>query len=269
MDKNIIKIKDGIYVHYLNRNNFKTNNSSISLMIPLKRENATKNSLLVYMLMRGSKNYPNQYLINEALDELYSSTLSTSFDRIGDYLCLKFNLENIDDRFAIDNEKITEKAFGILLDVVFNPLMNNDMLCDDFLNIEKEHLRKILSQEKDNKDAYAYRRCIEEIFGNDGYGIKLYGYDEDINNISIEDLSNHYRWLISTSRIDICFSGSLDFDVFQRIITNNDLIKKLKDRKNWNVYSTAFSHFVDKPKEIFESQNVTQGKLVIRILCRI
>lgn len=264
-----IKLKDGVYAHYLNRQNFKTNNSSISLTIPLKRENATKNSLLVYMLMRGSKKYPNQYLINEALDELYSSTLSTSFDRCGDFLCLKFNLETIDDRYAINNEKITEKAFNILLDVVFNPLMNNNVLCENFLSIEKEHLRKILSQEKDNKDAYAYRRCIEEIFENDGYGIKLYGYEDDIDNISIDDLTNHYRWLISTSRIDIGFSGSLSFEEFQKILVNNVLIKKLEDRKGWNVFSTTFSHFVDKPKEIFESQNVSQGKLVLRILCRI
>ena len=53
----IIKIKNGIKLHYNKKNNFKTDCTFVTFTIPLEKENATKNALLAYMLMRGTQKY--------------------------------------------------------------------------------------------------------------------------------------------------------------------------------------------------------------------
>ena len=46
-------MKQGIKLHTINTNKFKTNLIAMFLSIPLTRENVTKNSLLVSVLRRG------------------------------------------------------------------------------------------------------------------------------------------------------------------------------------------------------------------------
>ena len=53
-------MKQGIKLHTINTNKFKTNLIAIFLSTPLTRENVTKNSLLVSVLRRGCEKYKTQ-----------------------------------------------------------------------------------------------------------------------------------------------------------------------------------------------------------------
>ena len=179
----IIEIKEGIKLHYIKKENFKTDCAFVTLTIPLKRENSTKNALLAYMMMRGTNKYTDQYILNKVLDNAYGSNISVSFDKVGDNVSLRFNLETIANEYALNGENILKEAMGILFEIVFNPLMVNGALSKDFIDIEKKHLLKIIRAEKDNKDSYAYKRCMKETFGENGFGVNLYGYEEDIDDL--------------------------------------------------------------------------------------
>ena len=138
----IIEIKEGIKLHYIKKENFKTDCAFVTLTIPLKRENSTKNALLAYMMMRGTNKYTDQYILNKVLDNAYGSNISVSFDKVGDNVSLRFNLETIANEYALNGENILKEAMGILFEIVFNPLMVNGALSKDFIDIEKKHLLK-------------------------------------------------------------------------------------------------------------------------------
>ena len=108
----IIEIKEGIKLHYIKKENFKTDCAFVTLTIPLKRENSTKNALLAYMMMRGTNKYTDQYILNKVLDNAYGSNISVSFDKVGDNVSLRFNLETIANEYALNGENILKEAMG-------------------------------------------------------------------------------------------------------------------------------------------------------------
>ena len=114
----IIEIKEGIKLHYIKKENFKTDCAFVTLTIPLKRENSTKNALLAYMMMRGTNKYTDQYILNKVLDNAYGSNISVSFDKVGDNVSLRFNLETIANEYALNGENILKEAMGILFEIV-------------------------------------------------------------------------------------------------------------------------------------------------------
>ena len=154
----------------------------------------------------------------------------------------------------------------MLLDIVFDPLMENGNLKSEFLETEKENLKKVIDSKIDNKDLYAFEKCIEAMYGEKGYGLYKYGYIEDIDNITIENISKYYRWLIDNSKIDIFVSGEIDSENIKSYLENNENIKSLKPRVGSYVLNNEFTEskqIVEKENDIRESMNIAQGKLVM------
>lgn len=260
------ELKEGIKLHVINTDRYKTDITCLTLTTSLKRETITKNALIPFMLRRGSTKFPNQYLINKELENMYGSSLTCSLDKTGDNAVLKLYIKSIDNDYALDNENILKMNLECLLDVVFNPIIENGYLKEEFLDIEKENLKMVINSKIDDKDSYAYDSCISSMYNDEGFGLYKYGYVEDLDNIDIKDITEYYRWLINNSRIDIYVSGKKSLDEVTEIIKSCDSINELKSRKPEYILPdlcTNSVQTVDNAKEIIENMDVTQGKLVI------
>lgn len=266
MSKTSIEIKQGIKLHCIKTDKYKTDISCVIITTPLKRDTVTKNALIPFMLRRGSKKLPSQYLISKELENLYGASFNCGVDKMGDNVVLKFCIESISTEYALNSEDVLKENLEDLLDIVFNPVEKDGKLNEDFLNIEKQNLKTVIESKIDDKDVYAFDRCISEMYGENGYGLYKYGYIEDIDKISIEELSNYYNYLIQNSKIDIFVSGDIDENRITGLLKANENIKKLKPRiENYilNNEYTESKEIVEKVKEVTESMNVTQGKLVL------
>lgn len=266
MSKNTIEIKNGVKVHLINTDKYKTDFTCVFLTTELKREIVTKNALIPFLLKRGTKIFPSQHSINVELDNLYGATFNCGVDKYGDNIVSKFYIESIDNRYAFDNENVLEKSLNMVLDIVFNPIMENNNFKQEFLNTEKENLKKIIESKIDNKDSYAFDNCISSMYGEKGFGLYKYGYIEDIDEINLEDISNYYRWLIDNSKIDIFISGNIDNNSIKEYIENNEFLNNLKPRVGNYVLNnehTEIKKKLDSIKEIKEKMNISQGKIVI------
>ena len=266
MSKNTIEIKNGVKVHLINTDKYKTDFTCVFLTTELKREIVTKNALIPFLLKRGTKIFPSQHSINVELDNLYGATFNCGVDKYGDNIVSKFYIESIDNRYAFDNENVLEKSLNMVLDIVFNPIMENNNFKQEFLNTEKENLKKIIESKIDNKDSYAFDNCISSMYGEKGFGLYKYGYIEDIDEINLEDISNYYRWLIDNSKIDIFISGNIDNNSIKEYIENKEFLNNLKPRVGNYVLNnehTEIKKKLDSIKEIKENMNISQGKIVI------
>ena len=83
-------IKEGIVIHNIKTNKFKTNLYSVFLATPLSRENVTKNALITSILRRGTSKIKSQDLINKKLEEMYGASFSCQIDKSGDNQILKY-----------------------------------------------------------------------------------------------------------------------------------------------------------------------------------
>jgi len=256
------EIKKGIKLHEIKTDKFKTNLIAIFLSMPITKENVTKNSLLSAVLRRGSKNMPSQEQISQELEEMYGASFDCGLDKTGDNHILKFYLEAINDNFLPQtDENMLKTSIEKLLEIVFNPLIENEGFKEEYVNQEKQNVKRIIEGKPDNKARYAFDRCIEEMYQNEPYGLYKYGYIEDLEQITSQDLYKYYQDMISKCKIDIFVSG--DIEEVTTIVEENENIQKLQEREPDYKINKVENKDEVQENEVIEEMDVTQGKLVI------
>lgn len=260
------EIKSGIKVHLIQNDIFKTNIACVLLTTPLLKNTVTQNALLPFLLRSGTKNLPTQLEINKKLEEMYGATFDCGIDKMGDNQVLKFYIESINDNFVNEKGEMLEKTINLILEIVFNTLIENGKFRENILEIEKQNLKQVIESKIDDKDIYAFENCINSMYGDNGFGLYKYGYLKDIESITAQSLAENYKTLINTCKIDIFVSGDLKQLNVKEMLENDENIEKLSERNpNYilNNESTESKQKVDKVQEKQEKLDIAQGKLVI------
>ena len=263
MEHEINEIKKGIKFHTLNTDKFKTNLFAIFLSTKLNRENVTKNALISMLLRRGSKMMKSQEEISKKMEELYGASFDCGLDKTGDNQVLKFYIEGVNDKYLPEhNENILKTVIESLLDIVFNPYIENEGFKKDYFEQEKNNVKQRIEGKIDNKARYSLERCIEEMYKNEPYGLYKFGYEEDLDKINEKDLYRYYKELINSCKIDIFLSGDLNGTI-EKFIEENENIKKLQEREPDFEMPKLPEKGEAKENVVTESMDVSQGKLVI------
>lgn len=261
------EIKQGITIHNINTEKFKTNLYSVFLATPLSKEYVTKNALIAAVLRRGTQNIKSQDLISKKLEEMYGASFDCGIEKSGDNQIIKFYLEAVNEEFLPEKEELTKKCIDILLDIVLNPLVEDNGFKKEYVESEKENLKQIIESKIDNKRVYSLERCTEEMYKEETYGLYKYGYVDDLKNINAQNLYEQYKKLINECKIDIFVSGIVESKKINDIISNNNTILKLNER---NAEYSINKEKIDvipnvKEKIVEEHLKVNQGNLVIGI----
>ena len=265
MDYQKEKIKQGVTLHQIHTENFKTNLYAIFLATPLEKEKVTLDALTGAVLRRGTANLPTQEQISKELENMYGASFNCGVEKTGDNHILKFYLETLSEEFLPEPEELIQECISILFDIVFNPLTINGAFKTEYVEGEKKNLKQIIESKIDNKAKYAYDRCIEEMFKNRPYGLYKFGYVEDLEKITPEKLYKHYQELIANCKIDIFCSGRLNSQDLIKNIKENSNIQKLLDRTPKYIVNNEVTEAKEpiKTNTVEESMQVTQGKLVL------
>lgn len=236
----------------LQSNKFKTNLVAVFITVPLTKENCTKNALLTSVLRRGTNNLKTQEEISKRLEELYGAGFNCGVDKLGNYHVLKFYLETLENTYTLNSENLLQEGINLLLDIVFNPLVENNGFNKVYVEQEKLNLQKLIESRKDNKALYAKERCLESMFADESYALYKYGSVEDLSNINEINLYAYYKELLKNCKIDLYVTGN-----------NIDNIK-VPEISSKNLPQIENLHVApEKPSIVNESQDVTQGKLII------
>ena len=152
-----------------------------------------------------------------------------------------------------------------MLDIVTNPFVENNGFKQEYVDGEKENLKQIINGKIDNKARYSLDRCIEEIFKGEPYGLYKYGYVEDLEKITPQNLYEYYKELIKNCKIDIYYSGIFDNDNTEKIIEKRLQENNIESRNAEYVINNEVTEKKQKSetKTVEESMDVTQGKLVL------
>ena len=256
-------IKEGIRLHKIKTNKYKTNLMSVFLTSKLSRDDITKKALILTVLRRGTNNLKTQEEISKKLEELYGASFDCGIDKLGDKHVLKFYVESLNEQYLYQKEDILSQSLNILFDIVFNPLLENGAFKQEYIDEEKQNLRIIIEGQKDNKAAYATQRCIEEMYKEKPYGLYKYGYVEDLEKIDSKNLYETYLNLIKTCKIDIFVSGDFDEKTLEEKVKSNQQISKLEPRKVEYLDEESESSNTQEENVVRENMQISQGKLNI------
>ena len=256
-------LKKGIKLHTIETSKFKTNLIAVMITTKLEKETVTKNAIIPAILRRGTVNMPTQEEINKKLEEMYGASFDCGVDKTGDNQILKFYLESVNDEFLPkENENMLKTSIEKILEIIFNPYIENEAFKKEYIEQEKENLKQVIEGKIDNKAKYAQNRCLEEMFKDKPYGLYKYGYIEDLKEIDEKNLYQYYQELINKCKIDIYVSGIIDESI-ETLVTENENIKKLKERESEYVLPKIEIKERKEENIIQETMDITQGKLVM------
>ena len=257
------EIKKGIKLHTIKTDKFKTNLIAVFLSKKLERENVTKNALIPAILRRGSKILKTQEEISKTLEEMYGASFDCGIDKTGDNQVIRFYIETVNDNYLPKKENNLEKSIQTLLEIVFNPYEENGKFKKDYINQEKENMKKRIESRKDNKARYSLDRCIEEMYKDKPYGLYKFGYSKDLEKIDEENLYSYYKDLINTCKIDIFVSGPIDENII-KILKEDKILNSLNEREaEYNKLELEQKKKIEKENIVIEKMEVTQGKLLV------
>lgn len=254
-------IGEGIDVLSVPANQFKTNEIALSLLMPLKAETASLNAILPMLLSRSSKKYKTLSQLNTKLAYLYGAVLAPSVSKIGESQLLKLGITCVDDRFSLDDEKISKECVSLLLSLLFEPNLdeNGEFYVED-IEREKRILTEKIDSEENEKRTYVLRKTEEIMFSGEPYAVNRFGTKEEVNSITKEMALAAWKNVLKTSKVLLTVVGNVSVDEI-----SNELKERFSnvERDYKKLPSAVFKPVAKKVNEVTESMDVKQGKLVL------
>lgn len=251
-------IAEGIRFCSVKTDKFKTCRVNISLAMPLDK-NASARAILPFMFSRRCAKYPDYTSLNRVLDELYGAAVSAGVLKRGEAQVISFSMSAIDDRFALDGDKVALECTKLLADMIFDPLTEGESFPEDIIEQEKRLLAEAIENEQNDKRRYAMLRCEQLMFADEAYGINRFGSVEDVKALTPDVVYAAWRDVLEKATVQITMVSSMDP---QPIV---DLIReKFSEIERHPVeIKTLFVSGLPKPEYISESMPLKQGKLVM------
>lgn len=251
-------IAEGIRFCSVKTDKFKTCCVNISLAMPLDK-NASARAILPFMFSRRCAKYPDYTSLNRVLDELYGAAVSAGVLKRGEAQVISFSMSAIDDRFALDGDKVALECTKLLADMIFDPLTEGESFPEDIIEQEKRLLVEAIENEQNDKRRYAMLRCEQLMFADEAYGVNRFGSVEDVKALTPDVVYAAWRDVLQKATVQITMVSSMDP---QPIV---DLIReKFSEIERHPVeIKTLFVSGLPKPEYISESMPLKQGKLVM------
>ncbi|GIP36877.1 peptidase M16 [Paenibacillus sp. J31TS4] len=209
---------NGIRLHVLPTDRFKTYAISVYLGTPLKEGNVTPTALVPFVLRRGTESLPETKQVRARLDDLYGAGFGFDIYKRGNYQLVQFRTDTIDDRFAEGSASMLKQALAFLGEVLQRPAQENGRLVPHYVEAEKQTLRRRIEAVGNDKMRYAAERCLEVMFEDDPYRLHPLGRAEEIEGISPESLFEHYREWLRTSPLDLYIVGNTTVEEAESLV---------------------------------------------------
>lgn len=247
-----------INIYGIATDKFKTNTINVFFHDTLDDRTVTLNALIPAVLRRGCEGYETMADITKRLEELYGASFDCSVAKKGDIQLIHFYMEYIAERYAVGAESIFDAVLELLARIITNPVLDNGVFREDYVNQEKENLRKLIESRVNDKAQYAMERCFEEMFKGEPFSIYEYGKVEDLEGIDAAGLFRHYGCFISQLPVSIYLTGKYDDGNIRSIIDKFSTIRRKSIKP---VFSGQPNDNIAEVKEINEKMSVNQGKL--------
>ena len=258
-------IGPGAYFTHIADSKFKRNRISVNFILPLERASASVNAILPFLLRRGPKSCPDFSRLNARLYELYGASLGADVSKYNGFQILQLSIRGLDDRYALSGEDITAQCASLLCDVVFEPNFGADgLLPAAAVALERQNLIDTIEAEINEKRTYAIGQCLCAMCDDEPVSVQRYGYVECARLITPQAVSDAWRRMIESARVEITFTGPGE-PVRTRELFTAQL--RALERAPHACGMITLRDRADTVREVREEMDLHQSKLVMGFRC--
>lgn len=255
-----VKKEFGSYnLHMIHTDKFKTITIEIIFQNKIEKKKITITNFLASMLSYSTKKFPTKNSLMLQMQDLYSVKLFPSCYRIG-------KCYNVDFNMCFLNEKYTEigmyeKSLELLKNIIFDPNVNFDSFDETSFNIVKNDEKSQIERIKEDPRKYSIIRMLQSLNEKEVFSYSEYGYINDLEKITPNNLYQFYKEFINNSVIDIFIVGNIDFKETENLIKDKFKFRIFKKYKINPVLNNIIAR--KKAQIIFEKEKTLQSKLSI------
>jgi predicted Zn-dependent peptidase len=252
----------GVRVCAIPADRFKTSRLLLQMALPLRRGQdalTAARALLPFILHRSCAAYPTPRLLESRLAELYGARLGASVQKQGETQVLTVAMTAIDDRFALEKEGVARGCAELLLDLLFEPSLEDGLFPERSVALEKRLLLEQLESEEGNKWQYASNRLDALMCSREAYGLNPRGEKDAVAALTPGDITTAWRAALETAPMQFTLVADSD---------GGDVLDAIKERFAGQARSpvmpeTEFILAAGEEKFVREEQPIEQAKLFI------
>lgn len=240
----------------INDSKYKSIFVSVNFLLPLEKENMSKNALIAMILKKNSQKYKTEKEIERKLADMYNADLKINALKYKGFYNIEFGIEFINKKFI--GEDVLEGAIEMLKEIIKNPIVSNNAFPENIVKREKESLINIISEQKDQKRSYAMLKIEELVFEGEDYGYPVLGKVEDVEKNDAKGLYEYYLNILETAKIVAIVNGNLEGYTNIESLLNEKLT--FEENSNTCLIEVDEKH-VEDPEIVKENQDISQSVL--------
>ncbi len=246
-------------LHMIKTDKFKTITVRVVFRAPIKKEEITIRNFLSDILLLSTKDYPTKRKLMIKAQDLYAANLSAVNSRLGNYINTSFYLKILNEKYT--EKGMFEKSLQFFRDMIFKPNVQDQKFDEESFDIVKDQTEQTLKSIKEDTAKYSLIRLLEEMDPESPCAYRSYGYLEDLNQITRENLYTFYKEMLKTNMVDIFVIGDINFYDVEKLIRENFEFVTLKKVRIPSIISCE-----EAPKRVktkVEQDDISQAKLAI------
>ena len=241
-------------LHQIKTDKFKTVYIRVDFRRKIKKDEITKRNILADMLNRGTKKYKTEREMVIESEELYNANYGYNVCSSGNYSIMSFSITTLSDKYT--EEGNLEKVIAFLMEMIFNPNVNNKSFDEQTLNISKNYIRKYIEDIYDSPKRYARNRIREIMSPSSPFSYHQDGYIEDLEKIDGNNLYEYYLNVLKNDTVDIYVIGEYN---------NIDIINKYFKETKEKVLNHIIEHkkYRTNLKKVIVTKKVRQSTFAL------
>lgn len=251
-----IQLTEGVNLHIMQTEKYKTIRIVIKFRAPLDRETITKRALLANLIETNSEKYSTQTALRSELSNLFGAGFGSSVTKKGNAHILTLSLNIVNEKYLTMSDSLITNSIEFLKEIIFHPNVSKGEFDQVTFAREKDNLIDYYDSITDDKQTYSNLELQKLFFEEDNQKVPSVGTKEDLEKITEISLYDYYQEMLQQDQIDIYVLGDVDED---QIITQLKKFpfesRKLKQQELF--YTQAASEEVTTK---VENQEIKQAK---------
>ncbi len=205
-----LTLQHGLTLLHLPHQHYRTDRLTGVFAVPLREDTAAGYAILPGLLTRGCRQYPTMAAFNRQLDFLYGATVQGEVWRLGEWQILLFSVSYLNRRYTPDGRDLTADGTRLLLDILFDPAVEDGAFPADIFAQEQRCLLEQLHSELNDKRGYARRRCKELLCPDHPFSLNPNGTIETVEALTPVTAAAARERLLAEARVHWLYQSADD-----------------------------------------------------------
>lgn len=201
-------LKKNVQVHYIETGKFKDVILSFRFYNELKAPQAWYRTLLAMMMADRCEKLPTKTEVSRCLDEYYGASVDAKTTAYGKGQVVEFRVKALNEKYV--KNSLLEHQFELANWFLCNPLQQGGLFDKKIYEEAMVNMKSMIQRRNDNPSGFASSQCARLLGQGQPLGVSSLPTLDELNQVTLEAVSDAYHAMIKNDRIDIFVEGQVN-----------------------------------------------------------